>query len=162
MNNQEVTAKLNNIRIAPRKAMMIIDLIRGKSVSEANSILTLVNRKIALPVQKLLNSAVANARHNFQMDEKELYIFKATVDQGPKLKRWIARSRGQANEIQKKTSHITIIVKEKRTAADKMGSGQNQKINSNIGKGDYKPKIKLPRKNSSSRSQRKLIKINRD
>lgn len=162
MNNQEVTAKLNNLRVAPRKAMIIIDLIKGKSVSEANSILTLVNRRAALPVQKLLKSAVANAKHNFQMDEKELYIFKATVDQGPKLKRWIARSRGQANEIQKKTSHITVVLREKRKENDRMKSGQNQEINLKIKKENDNSKTNLARKKFPSKPKSKLIKTKKD
>lgn len=162
MNNQEVIAKLNNLRIAPRKVMTIIDLIRGKSASEANSILTLANKKTALPVQKLLNSAVANAKHNFQMEEKGLYVFKATVDQGPKLKRWIARSRGQANEIQKKTSHITIVLREMSGKTDRSKKGRNKKIKPEIKKENDNPKINSARKNSSPRSKGKLMKNKKD
>jgi large subunit ribosomal protein L22 len=92
---------------------LVVDLIRGKSVQEARNILNFTVKRAALPIRKLLDSAVANAKNNFNLDEKKLYIKKIFVNEGPKLKRYRAASRGRAVEIQKKTSHITIILDEK-------------------------------------------------
>lgn len=107
-----VTAKLRYLRIAPRKVRLVANLIRGKSVEEAQTILNFTVKKAAQPLIKLLKSAIANAKNNFQLDSKNLYISKIMVDEGPKYKRWMPRARGQASEIQKKTSHLTIILEE--------------------------------------------------
>jgi len=101
-------AYLSYLRIAPRKVRLVADLIRGRKVDEALKILDFTVKKPALPLKKLLLSALANAKHNFNKEEKNLYIKRITVDEGPKLKRWMPRGRGRAYEIQKKTSHVTI------------------------------------------------------
>ncbi len=108
----EVIAKLRYLRIAPRKVRLVADLVRGKSVEEATHILNFTRKKAARPLFKLLNSAVANASHNFQLKKENLYISKLVVDEGPKLKRWRPRARGVTYEIQKKTSHITLVLSE--------------------------------------------------
>ena len=105
-------AKLSNLRISPRKVRMVAELIRRRSVVEAENILRFTVKKAALPFLKLLNSAVANAKSGSQMDKDNLYIQKVLVDEGPKMKRWLPRARGKADEIQKKTSHITIVLNE--------------------------------------------------
>lgn len=107
-----VTAKLKYLRIAPRKVRLVADLIRGKRIEEAQNILNFKVKKAALPLLKLLRSAMANAKNNFQLDESNLYIAKILVDEGPKYKRWRARARGRADEIQKKTSHVTVVLDE--------------------------------------------------
>jgi len=107
-----VTAKLRYLRITPRKVRQVSDLIRGKTVEEAQTILRYTVKKAAQPLLKLLKSAVASAKNNFQLEELNLYISKILVDEGPKLKRWRARARGRADEIQKKTSHVTIVLDE--------------------------------------------------
>jgi len=107
-----VTAKLRYLRITPRKVRQVSDLIRGKTVEEAQTILRYTVKKTAQPLLKLLKSAVASAKNNFQLEELNLYISKILVDEGPKLKRWRARARGRADEIQKKTSHVTIVLDE--------------------------------------------------
>jgi len=107
-----VTAKLKYLRIAPRKVRLVADLIRGKKIEEAQNILNFKVKKAALPLLKLLKQVVANAKNNFQLDESNLYIAKILVDEGPKYKRWRARARGRADEIQKKTSHITVVLDE--------------------------------------------------
>ena len=111
-----VIAKLNYLRISPRKVRLVADLIRGKSVGEAQSILSFTVKAPAQPVLKLLKSAVNSAKNNFQLEESNLYISKITVDEGPKYKRFFPRARGQAYEIQKKTSHITIVLDELRSS----------------------------------------------
>jgi len=107
-----VIAKLRYLRIAPRKVRLVADLIRGKRIEEAQNILNFKVKKAALPLLKLLRSATANAKNNFQLDESNLYIAKILVDEGPKYKRWRARARGRADEIQKKTSHVTVVLDE--------------------------------------------------
>ena len=108
----QVIAKLRNLRIAPRKVRLVVDLIRGKKLVEAQAILNFAIKKAALPLAKLLKQAEANAKNNFQLDPLNLFISKITVDEGRKLKRWRPRARGQAYEIQRKTSHITLVLDE--------------------------------------------------
>ena len=107
-----VTAKLRYLRIAPRKVRLVVNLIRGKPVEEAQTILSFTTKKATISLLKLLNSAVASAKNNFQLDPTNLFISKITVDEGPKYKRWRPRARGQVSEIQKKTSHVTLILDE--------------------------------------------------
>lgn len=108
----KATAKLRYLRMAPRKVRMAVDLVRGKKVVEAQRLLLFAAKHSALPVLKTLNSAVASAKSNFEADESNLYISHIAVNEGPKLKRYRPRARGQAYEIQKKTSHITVVVDE--------------------------------------------------
>lgn len=107
-----VISKLKYLRIAPRKVRLVADLIRRKKAEEAQTILDFTTKGAAKPLIKLLKTAIADARHNFQLDPSNLYISKITVDEGPKYKRWKARSRGIAAPIQKKTSHITLVLSE--------------------------------------------------
>jgi len=107
-----VIAKLRYLRIAPRKVRLVADLIRRKKAEEAQNILQFTNKRAAPVLLKLLKTAISNAKNNFRLDEGNLYISKILVDGGPMLKRWRARARGQAYEIQKKTSHVTIILDE--------------------------------------------------
>ncbi len=100
-------------RVAPRKAREVIDLIRGKPVYEALAILQHTQRGAVEPVIKVLNSAVANAVNNFDMDEDELYVSECYVDEGSTLKRWRPRAMGRAAPIHKRTSHINIVVAER-------------------------------------------------
>ncbi len=109
----EVKASARYVRIAPRKVRVVIDLVRGKSVNEALALLKFIPKRAAVPVAKVIASAAANAEHNYNLNRDNLYIAKAYVDQGPTLKRYHPRQRGQAFPILKRTSHITIVVKEK-------------------------------------------------
>jgi len=108
----EIKAKLNFLRIAPRKVRLVTDLIKGKKVEEAQDILSFTVKKSARPILKLLNSAVANAVNNFHLDSADLYISEIRVDEGPKYKRWRARARGQAGLIQKRSSHVSLVLDE--------------------------------------------------
>lgn len=108
----QVTVKLKHLRITARKVRQVVDLIRGKTAADAKVLLHFTARKSAAPILKLLNSAIAAAKHNFQIDEKNLYVLKAAVDEGPTLKRWHAMSRGRAYPIMKRSSHITIVLNE--------------------------------------------------
>jgi len=109
-------ASATHIRISPRKVRMVVDTVRGKSVSQALSILGFTRKKAALPVQKLLKSAVANAIENGGISDVDtLVIDRIMVDEGPTLKRYMPRARGRATPIRKRTSHIRIMVRERDT-----------------------------------------------
>jgi large subunit ribosomal protein L22 len=108
----KIVATLRYLRMAPRKVRLVADLIRGKRIEEAQTTLNFTPKASSPLLLKLLNQAVANAKNNFQLDSSNLYISKITVDEGPKYKRWMARARGRADQIQKKTSHVTIILDE--------------------------------------------------
>ncbi len=105
-----VRAQAKYVRVAPRKAREVIDLIRGKSVADARSTLLLTNRNAARVVGEVLDSAVANAEHNNALSADQLYVQEARVDEGPTLKRWQFRAMGRVNRIRKRSSHITIAV----------------------------------------------------
>lgn len=161
-----ITAKLRYLRIAPRKVRLVADIIRGKSVEESQAILSFVTKKAALPLLKLLNSAVASARNNYQLDSADLLISKITVDEGPKYKRWQPRARGQAYEIQKKTSHIILVLEEIREKSKKAGKKveklQKVKEEKIISKQEKTPKTEKPKfkpeaKDSTSPGGRTLM-----
>lgn len=109
----EAKAVARFVRIAPRKARQVIDLIRGKQVDEAMNILRFTPRVSAEVITKVLKSAVANAENNFELSRNGLIVSEAFVDQGPTMKRFHPRAQGRMAMIHKKTSHITIVVKEK-------------------------------------------------
>ncbi|MFC4778104.1 50S ribosomal protein L22 [Paenibacillus sp. GCM10023252] len=109
----EAKAHANFIRIAPRKAKLVVDLIRGKQVGEAIAILRHTPKSASPIVEKLLNSAIANAEHNYQLDVNKLVISQVFVNQGPTMKRFRPRAMGRASRINKRTSHITLVVSEK-------------------------------------------------
>lgn len=109
----EARAVARYIRISPRRARQVVDLIRGKSVREAEAILWATPKKASRIIAKVLKSAVANAEHNYDMDRDKLFITKAYVDEGPTMKRYQPRARGRADLRRKRTSHITVVVGEK-------------------------------------------------
>ena len=109
----EAKASARFVRVAPRKSRAVVDTIRGKSVTEAREILAFSERAVAEVVEKVLESAVANAENNLEMDRSSLYVAEAYANQGPTLKRYWARSHGRADMIKKHTSHITIVLDQK-------------------------------------------------
>ncbi len=98
------------IRQSPYKVRRVLDLVRGLPVEEARGVLVHTNRRATDPIMKVLDSAVANAEHNFALDIDELLIVEAYANEGPTLKRFRPRARGRATRIRKRTSHITIVV----------------------------------------------------
>lgn len=110
-------AHARHIRQSPYKVRRVLDLVRGLPVDEARVVLQFTNRKAADTILKVLDSAIANAEHNFALDADELFVSEAYADEGPTLKRWRPRARGRATKIRKRTSHITIIVTELEEAA---------------------------------------------
>ena len=109
----EAKATARTVRIAPRKARLVVDLIRGKNLSEAAAILRLTPKAASAVVDKVLKSAAANAVNNFNMDQENLFVKEAFVNEGPRLKRYRPRARGRADMILKRTSHITIVLGER-------------------------------------------------
>ena len=109
----EANAKLKYARISPRKVSIVLDLIRGKDVDEALGILKNTRKAASEYLIKLVASAAANAEHNFSMDKSKLYVSECFVCPGPTLKRIMPRAQGRAFRIFKRTSHITLAVKEK-------------------------------------------------
>lgn len=107
-------AVARTVRIAPRKVRLVVDLIRGKQVGEAVAILRHTPKAASPVVEKVLKSAVANAEHNYDLDPNNLYISEVYVDEGPTLKRYRPRAQGRASAINKRTSHITVVVSEKK------------------------------------------------
>ena len=114
---KEAKAIAKYVRIAPRKVRIVMNLIRGKDVADAFAILKFTPKRGATLIEKVLKSAVANAENNFDMDADKLFVSTCFVDQGPTIKRYHPRSRGQAFSILKHTSHITVIVSEKESDA---------------------------------------------
>lgn len=110
------TAIAKMVRLTPSKARLVADLVRGKNVEDAFNILRFTNKKASKLIEKVIQSAVANAINDeyFNYDESKLYVSKITIDEGPKLKRVNPRAMGRADVIQKKTSHITVVVSEKK------------------------------------------------
>ena len=112
MEEKQARAELRHARISSRKVKIVIDTVRGKSAKEAVAILKYTNKAAAPVVAKLLKSAIANAVNNHQMDESKLYIAEIYANQGPTMKRIMPRAQGRANRINKRTSHIVVVLKE--------------------------------------------------
>jgi large subunit ribosomal protein L22 len=109
----EALARLNGARISPQKCRLVADQIRGLKVGRAIETLSFHKKKAAKIVKKVLESAIANAEHNEGADVDELRVSAIFVDEGPVLKRFMPRAKGRANQILKRTSHITVKVSER-------------------------------------------------
>ena len=107
----EARAIAKNVKIAPRKARLVIDLVRGKDVIEADIILSNLNKEAARLIRKVLTSAVANAENNLGLDKENLFVSEAYINEGITLKRMKFGSRGHVDPIKKRTSHITWVKK---------------------------------------------------
>ncbi|HWQ73249.1 MAG TPA: 50S ribosomal protein L22 [Desulfitobacteriaceae bacterium] len=110
----QAKAVVKYVRISPRKVRQVVNLIRGKKVSDALAILRFTPHGSTVPVTKVLKSAVANAEHNLELAADNLFVNEIFVDEGPTLKRIKARAMGRADQIRKRTSHITVVVGEKK------------------------------------------------
>ena len=109
----EVTAKTRYVRVSPRKVRLVTELVKGKKVQEALNILAFTKKASAKTLTKLINSAVANAQQNNQVDVDTLTVKRISVDGGPTLKRYLPRAMGRATMVRKRTSHITVVLDEK-------------------------------------------------
>ncbi len=114
----QTRAEARYVRVSARKARVVLEHIRGRSVPEARTILAFTTRAAAEDIGKVLGSAVANAESTHALDGDELVVVAAYADEGPTLKRWRARARGRVNRIRKRTCHITVIVGESPKAAE--------------------------------------------
>lgn len=134
-------AKLKYLRISPRKVRLVADLVRGKKADEAQAILGFTVKRACLPVLKLLNSALANAKDVAQKDGSTLFISKITVDEGPTLKRILPRAKGKADRMMKRLSHVTLVLDEKWPETEKVKKSKkvlNKKEESVVTDGENK------------------------
>lgn len=109
----EVKAVAKTVRVTPRKARLVLDVVRGKNVDEALAMLKFMPNKAAEEVGKVVKSAAANATNNHQLDGSKLFIKACYADEGVVLKRFMPRAKGSASAINKRTSHITVVVAER-------------------------------------------------
>lgn len=144
---QLVTAQLRHLRMGPRKVRLVADLIRGRKVVRAIDMLSLLNKRAAKPVLKLLNSAVANAKHNYSMNVEGLRIASIMVDGGPMLKRWMPKAHGRATPVRERTSHIKLVLSGERSAEAKVSEAKEEKAEA---KTEAKPKKKTTTKKVKS------------
>lgn len=122
-----VIAKLKNLRIAPRKVRLVINLVRNLEIEVAENQLKNLKQKAALPVYKLLKSAVANAENNFKLKKDNLYIKEIKADEGDRLKRWMPKAMGRATPIHKDNTHLTLILEEKIKILKQSDQSDNKK-----------------------------------
>ncbi len=109
----ETRAVAKFVRISPRKIRLVMDQVRGKQVGEALNMLSFAPQRGARILKKLVNSAIANAEQNTNVDVDSLYVMRVFADEGPTLKRWRPRAQGRATSIRKRTSHLTVVLNEK-------------------------------------------------
>ena len=109
----EAKASVKFVRISPRKVGIVCEQIRGKSVKDAEAILALIPKAASDPLSKLVHSAAANAENNHGMDPEKLYVAETYATPGPIIKRFMPRAKGRAYGIKKRTSHVTVVVKER-------------------------------------------------
>jgi len=109
----EAKAIATTVRVTPRKARLVLDMIRGKNVNEAAAILTLTNRGACEPVYKVLMSATANAEHNLDLKRENLFVKECFATDDVRMKRMLPRAKGRGDIIQKRTCNITVVVAEK-------------------------------------------------
>ncbi len=112
--------------MSPRKVRLVADTIRGLSVKSAEEQLTFRNKRAAKPLLKLLKSVLTNAEHNFKLKKDNLYVKEIKVDEGPTLKRWLPRAMGRATPINKRTSHVLLVLDEKEGKEIKSARGESQ------------------------------------
>lgn len=129
----QVTAQLNNLRLAPRKVRAVSNLIKGKSISDALNQLEAMTKRPSLPVIKLLKSALSNAENTYDMVKDNLYVKSIIVNEGVKLKRFKPKGFGRVSPIEKKTSHLKLILAEKtpglkRKVSDKKVKEEKQEV----------------------------------
>ena len=109
----DIRAKINNLSLSAQKVRIVIDMVRGKSANEALEILRFVNKRAALPVSKLVASAVANAEENFGVSRDDLFVAKITADEAPTRKWRRFGARGRFKPILRRSSHVTVILRER-------------------------------------------------
>lgn len=145
----KVRAQAKWVRTSARKARLVLDHIRGRSVPEARTILAFTPRAAATDIEKVLRSAVANAEANHGLDGDDLMVEAAYADEGPTLKRWKPRARGRVNRIRKRTCHVTLVLSEKPEATTpkrRRRTATAEKAAPEAAAGESKPKATTRRK----------------
>ena len=136
----DVRATAKWVRISPRKARVVAEHIRGRSVPEARTVLAFTQRAAAVEIAKVLKSAVANAEANHGLIGDELLVYACTIDEGPTIKRWRARARGRVARIRKRTCHITIRLAENPKANQRRAQSAKAKAEAAPPESEPKPK----------------------
>ena len=113
METKEAKAVAKYLRMSPTKLAPVADLVRGKGIDDAMTLLKFTTGKSSELAEKVVQSAMANAENNFEMDHDKLYVAQISVNQGPTMKRWRAGAQGRAGRILKRSSHITVVLKER-------------------------------------------------
>jgi large subunit ribosomal protein L22 len=149
---QEVRAQAKWLRITPRKARLVVEHIRGRTVPEARTVLAFTPRAAAREIEKVLASAVANAEANHGLIGDELVVAAAYVDEGPTIKRWRARARGRATRIKKHTCHVTIRLVPGETDTQTRGPRRQAEAPVEEPKAEEKPK-RAPRKRATPKAE---------
>jgi len=145
----KVRAQSKWVRTSARKARLVLDHIRGRSVPEARTILAFTPRAAATDIEKVLRSAVANAEANHGLDGDDLVVEAAYADEGPTLKRWKPRARGRVNRIRKRTCHVTLVLSEKpelSTPRRRRSAATAEKAAPEAAAGESKPKVTTRRR----------------
>ena len=143
---KEVRAQAKWVRISPRKARVVAEHIRGRSVPEARTVLAFTQRAAAVEIAKVLKSAVANAEANHGLVGDELLVYACTIDEGPTIKRWRARARGRVARIRKRTCHITIRLAENPKASRRRAQSTKAQAEAAPPESESKPKRRSPAK----------------
>ena len=115
----EIKASAKYVRMSPKKLRYVLDLIRGMDVAQARDQLKFIKRRASGNILKLVNSAIANAKHNFELEAENLYIKEITADKGPTLRRWRARAFGRAAPLRKRSTHLVVILEDKKKSSIK-------------------------------------------
>ncbi len=142
----EVKAQLKHLRMSPTKVRLVADVVRGSQIDRARAQLKFMKKLAALPMTKLLESAVANATHNFNLEESNLFVKSLTVDEGTTLKRWMPKAHGRATKIRKRGCHINLILGETKDSG--VVTARNEKVDAPVKLGS-KPALEGQAKVSS-------------
>lgn len=145
----EITASLNHLRIAPRKVRLVARMLAGKNVIEAEYFLSSIQKASARPLLKLLLSAKANAKHNFQLDPDTLVIVSCLVNDGPVLKRYMPRAHGSAYIIRKRASHVKLTLRDAKPKVETKKKGTATKA---VEKDAPKKQEAKPKKETAKRT----------
>lgn len=147
-----IKAKTKYVRISPRKARLVVDMIRGMEAEYAVEVLRFTNKKAALPIRKTLESAIANAKNNFDMDTSKLLVLEARVDEAPTFKRGLPVARGRYHQILKRNSHIVIGIGSEKTVTGKATADNKKEF-----KDDKKTEVKKESKVNKETKKGKTV-----
>ncbi len=153
----QIKAKLGHLRISPRKVRLVADLLRGLEAEAAVAQLRFINKGAAQPLLKLLNSALANAKNNFDLEKEVLFVEKIFVNAGPTLKRWLPRAMGRATQLRKRSCQVELILGQKEGTAvksRKKESGKPEITHDKLKEGKAAEKIILEEEQKTERQQK--------